>query len=91
MSKNEWKKLAGVVGIVLLACVFVFSQTVWAGQNPQTKDKADSGQKATIQQAGEKQSFAATTAKAQSKQDQGEESESSAAKEKSSGDGIFLT
>ena len=46
MSKNEWKKLVGVAGRMLLVFVFVFSQTAWAGQNPQTKDKADSQQKA---------------------------------------------
>jgi hypothetical protein len=87
MSKNEWKKLVGVAGRILLAFVFVFSQTALAGQNPQTKDKSQSPQKAAAEQAAEKQSSAATTAKAQSKQAQGEESESSVAEEKVPNDG----
>jgi hypothetical protein len=86
MSKNEWKRFVGAVGRVLLAFAFVISQAAWAGQNPQTKGKADSPQQRTAQQVGEKQP-AATTAKTQSKQAQGEESESSVAEEKSSGDG----
>jgi hypothetical protein len=87
MSKKEWKKWIGAVGSLLLAFVFVFSQTAWAGQDPQTKDKADSLQKGGASQTGEKQSSAASTAKARSKQVQGEESESSMAQEKSSRDG----
>ena len=81
MSKNEWKKLVGVAGRMLLAFVFVFSQTAWAGQSQQTKDKAASPQKAAAHQAGEKQS-PATSTKAQSNQTQSEESESSTAAEK---------
>lgn len=87
MSKNEWKKLVGVAGRMLLAFAFVFSQTAGAGQDQKTKDKADSPQKAAAQQLGETQSSAVTTAKAQSNQVQGEESESQVAEEKSSGDG----
>lgn len=87
MSKNEWKKLVGVVGRMLLALVFVFSQTAWAGQSQQTKDKADSPQKAAAPQTiNEKQSSAASTAKAQSKQPQAEEAENSVVEEKPSGD-----
>ena len=41
MSKNEWKELVGVAGRMLLAVLFVFSQTAWAGQDQKTKDKAD--------------------------------------------------
>jgi hypothetical protein len=82
MSKNEWKKLVGVAGRLLLAFAFVFSQTAWAGQNQQNKDKMDSQQKATAQQPGEKQSATATTARSQSNQAQGEESEGSVAEEK---------
>jgi hypothetical protein len=87
MSKNEGKRCLGVVGRMLLALVFVFSQMAWAGQEPQTRDKSQSPQKAAAEQAVEKQSSTAATAKAQSKQAQGEESESSVAEEKSSRDG----
>jgi hypothetical protein len=88
MSKNEWKKLVGVAGRMLLAFVFVFSQTAWAGQDQKTKDKADSPQNAAAPQTiSEKQSSAASTAKTQSNQDQSEESEGSVAEEKSPGDG----
>lgn len=87
MSKNEWKKLVGVAGRLLLVFVFVFSQTAWAGQSQQTKDKSQSPQKAATQQTGEKQSSGATAAKAQGNQPQGEESEGPIAEEKSSGDG----
>ena len=87
MNKNEWKKSVIVVGRILLAYVLVFAQGAWAGQNQGTKDKAGSPQKAAAQQANEKQSTVATGAKAQSKQGQGEESESSVAEEKPSGDG----
>ena len=84
MSKNEWKRLVGVAGRMLLAFVFVFSQTAWAGQDQKAKDNAGAPQKAAASQTGEKQS-AATTAKAQNKQAQGEESESSVVEERSNG------
>jgi hypothetical protein len=87
MGKNEWKKLVGVAGRLVLAFVFVFSQTAWAGQDQKTTGKAASPRQGTGQQVDEKLSSAATTAKAQSNQAQGEESESPVAKEKSSGDG----
>jgi hypothetical protein len=87
MSNNEWKKSIGVVGRMLLAYALVFSQGAWAGQNQKTKDKADGPQRAAAQQSGEKQSSAATIAKAQSNQAQVQESESSVAEEKSSVDG----
>jgi hypothetical protein len=86
MNKTEWRKSAATAGRLLLAFVFVFSQTVWAGQNQQIKDKADSLQKAAAQQPGAKQPVAAA-AKAPSGPAQAEESESSAAEEKASGDG----
>ena len=85
MSKNEQTTLVGVAGRLLLALVFVFWQTAWAGQNQATKDKPGSPENAA-RRANQKQS-AATTAKAQSEQAQGKESESSVAEEKSSGDG----
>lgn len=86
MSKNEWKTLVGVAGRLLLAYALILSQWAWAGQNQKTKDKADSSQKAAAQQVVEKQSSAATTAKARGEKAQGEESES-AVMEKSSRDG----
>lgn len=87
MSKNEWKKSVSVVGRMVLAYALVFAQGAWAGQNQGTKDKSTSPQKAAVQQANEKQSAAATTAKEQSKQTQVEESESAVAEEKRSHDG----
>lgn len=87
MNKNEWKKSIGVIGRVLLAYAFIFAQGAWATQNQGTKDKSGPPQKAAAQQLGENQSSVAATEKVQSKQAQGEESESSVAEEKSSGDG----
>lgn len=85
MTKNEWKKWIAVVGRMLLAYALVFAQGAWAVQNQATKDKPGSPQTAAAQQANEKQS--AVPARAQSKQTQGEESETAAAEEKPSGDG----
>lgn len=88
MNKAEWKKWADVAGRLLLGYALIFSQCALAGQNQQTKDKADSPQKAAAPQTiSEKQSSAASTAKTQSKQAQSEGSESSVAEEKSPGDG----
>lgn len=87
LSKNEWKKWLDVVGRVLLAYAVVFAQGAWAGQDQATRDKSDSPQKAAAQPTGEKQPSVATSAKAQTKQAQGEESESTAAEEKASRDG----
>lgn len=89
MSKSEWKKWIGVVGRLLLAYALIFAQSALAGQNPQTKDKADSLQKAAAQQAGEKQSSAAPTAKAQSQEAEGKASERTAGEEKSSGGSLY--
>jgi len=87
MSKIEWKKLVGVAGRVLLAFVFVFSQTAWAVQNQGPKDNAGAPQKATAQQGGERQSTVATNAEAQSEEASGETSESAGAKKRPSGNG----
>ena len=87
MSKIEWKKWINVLGSLLLAYALVFAQGAWATQNQATKDKAASPPKPAVQQANEKQSGAATTPVAQSKQAQSEESENSVAEEKPSRDG----
>lgn len=87
MSKGESKKWVGVVGRMLLANALVFAQGAWAGQDQASKDKSASPQKAAAQQANEKKSAVATTAQVQSKQAQGEESESRVGEEKSSRDG----
>jgi hypothetical protein len=87
MNRTEWRKLVGVAGRMLLAFAFVFSQTAWAGQDQKSKHTADSPQKSTVQQTGEKPSSAATTAKAQSQEVKGETSESAVAEEKPSRDG----
>jgi len=88
MSKSEWKKSIGIAGArVLLAFVFLFSQTVWGGQSQQTKEEANTPQNATAQPAVEKQAPAATTAKPQTAETQGETLEKGVAEEKPSGDG----
>jgi hypothetical protein len=88
MRKVELSKLLSVPGRILLAFLFLFSQSAWAGQDQKVKDSATaSPRKSGAQQATEKQSSVTPTAKAQSKQAHGEESESSVAEEKSSGDG----
>ncbi len=87
MSKIEWKKWINVVGSSLLAYALIFSQFAWAGQNPKTKDEANSPQQTAAPQAGEKQSSAAPIAKAQSQEAKGEASKSTVAEEKPTGDG----
>ena len=86
MNKNEWTKWVSVVGRMLLAYALVFAQGAWAAQNQGTKDKPASPQKAAAHQTNEKQSSAAS-AKAQTTQAQGEESESAITREKSSDGG----
>ena len=62
MSKNEWKKWAGVVGRLLLAYVLVFSQSAFAGQNQQAKDKpAGSQNKVAAQSPAAQQKASAAT------------------------------
>jgi hypothetical protein len=91
MRNSELKKLVSVAGRILLAFVFVFSQSAWAGQDQKTKDKA-SARKASAQQAQEKQAPVAS-ANAQSEEAQNTAAarnaaeESSVAEEKPSGDG----
>jgi hypothetical protein len=87
MSKIEWKKSIGTGARLLLAFVFLLSQTVWGGQSQQTKDKSDSQQKTTVQRTTEQPSSALTTAKQQTEEAQGETSEKAVAEEKPSGDG----
>jgi hypothetical protein len=88
MSRNESVKWIGVVGRMLLAYVFVFSQTALAGQNPQTqnvKNRADSSQK-TAQTIPASQSSSATTAKTKAEEVENEPSETAEAKQKPLGD-----
>jgi hypothetical protein len=78
MSRNEWTKWIGVVGRMLLAYVFVFSQTAWAGQKQQgqnVKNKVDSSHK-PAQTIPASQSSSATLAKAEAEEAEKEPSES---------------
>jgi len=84
MKKIEWKKWLGVAGRMLLAYALVFAQGALAAQNQTTKDKAGLQQKAVSQKPGEKQSAAASTAKARVEETQGEESDGTVTREKSS-------
>lgn len=83
MSQNEWKKCIAITGRLLLAYALIFAQGAWANQSQQARDKADSPPKAAAQPMSEKPSSAATVAKAESQQAQGEEPGSSEAAEKS--------
>ena len=86
MRNGELRKLVSVTGRILLAFLFAFSQSAWAGQDPQAKDNPTPAKKAAVQQASEKSSPAATTAKTET-EDQAETSEKSSAEEKPSGGG----
>jgi hypothetical protein len=85
MGDNLWRKSIGVVGMMLLAFVFVFSQAAWPGQGQQPKEKANTPQSAAAQPAVEKQVPAAATAKPQTAEVQGEASKKVVAEQKPSG------
>lgn len=51
MSKNSRSNIASVLARILLALVFVFGQTAWAGQNQNAKDKLGSSGSSKQQQA----------------------------------------
>lgn len=87
MRNREWSKVVGVTGRILLALLFVFSQSAWAGQDPRAKDNPKPAQNAAVQQTGEKPSPAATTARTETEEGQAESPEQSSADEKPSGDG----
>jgi hypothetical protein len=92
MRKRELNKLMGVAGRILLSFLFLFSQNAWAGQDQNTKNKADSAKKASAPQTEVKQAPAAPAnaegveAKSIAKAGNVAE-ESTAAEEKPSGDG----
>lgn len=56
MSKNEWKKRIAITGRLLLAFALIFAQGAWAGQNQETKDKAESRATAATAKALSRQS-----------------------------------
>src|SRR5258707_12036610 len=87
MSKSESKKWINVVGRLLLAYALIFTQSALAGQNQKTKAAADSAQKAAAQQTGDKQSSAATPARAKADELQREPSKTAVAEEKSLSNG----
>src|SRR5208337_4944362 len=82
MRNREWSTLVSVAGRILLAFLFVFSQSAWAGQDSKGKDTPKPAQKAV-----EKPSSAATTAKTEAEGGQAKTGEESAAEEKPAGDG----
>jgi hypothetical protein len=49
MRKGELSKLVSVASRILLAFLFVFSQSAWAGQDPIAKDLAKDLQSAALQ------------------------------------------
>jgi hypothetical protein len=85
MSTSGWKQWMSVAGTMLLAFAFIFSQSALAGQN-QSKDKAESPQKATAQRTGEKQFPPVPSAKGQAEEAQRETTENTAANEQHSRD-----
>jgi hypothetical protein len=87
MYGNEWKKWVSGTGRVLFACVLLFGQSAWAGQDQKAQDKSAATPKPAAQQTGERQSSAAASAKMQNHEVEGEASENARIEEKSSGDG----
>jgi hypothetical protein len=87
MRNGEWRNLVSVVGRILLASLFVFSQGAWAGRDVKAQDKPKLAQNAAIQQTGAKPSPVTTPAKPETEESQAETSEKSSAEEKPSGDG----
>jgi hypothetical protein len=86
MRNRELSKVANVVGRILLAFLFAFSQSAWAGEDPKAKDNPKQAQQAAVQQTGEKRASATTLAKMEA-EEQAEAAGKSSAEEKPSGDG----
>jgi hypothetical protein len=72
MKNSEWSKLVSVAGRILLAFLFVFSQSARAGEDPKAKDNPKPLQQAAVQQSGEKQSSPAMTEKMKTEERQAE-------------------
>jgi hypothetical protein len=87
MRNSKWSKQVSVAGRILLAFLFVFSQSAWAGQDPKAKDNPKPAQKAAAQQTAEKPSSAATTAKTDVEEEQAEAAGKPSAEEKPYGGG----
>jgi hypothetical protein len=87
MRNGEWNKLVSVAGRILLAFLFVFSQSAWAGQDQNAKDKPKPAHQSAAQPTAEKPSSAATAAKTEAEEEQAEAAGKSSAEEKSSSDG----
>jgi hypothetical protein len=85
MRNGELNKLVGVASRILLAFLFAFSQSTWARQDQNAKDKADLAQTASARQDQAKQTTAAS-AKTQTEA-QGENAQNTVAEQKRSGDG----
>jgi hypothetical protein len=87
MRHGEWSRLVSVAGRILLAFLFVFSQSAWAGQDPKAKDSPKPAEKTAAQQTAEKPSSAASAAKMEAEEGKAEAAGKPSKEEKSSGDG----
>jgi len=74
MRNSEWSKLVSVTGRILLAFLFVFSQSAWAGQDPKAKDNPKPAQQEAARQTGEKPSSVTMTEKMDAEEGQAEKS-----------------
>lgn len=81
MSKKNWSNILRRLARLLLAFIFVFGQTAWAGQRQNTKDKPTSDAVAKAQQTPP--NVSTTSSKAQPAEEKTATSESSSAKEDS--------
>jgi hypothetical protein len=87
MRNGEWSKVVKVAGRILLAFLFVFPQSTWAGQDPKAKDNARPAQKAAVQQTGEKPAPMTTPTKTETEEGQAESSGKSTAEVMPTGNG----
>jgi len=72
MRNSEWSKLLSVAGRILLAFLFVFSQSARAGQDPKARDNLKLAQQTAVQQTAEKPSYAAMTTRTEAEEEQAE-------------------
>src|ERR1700747_2784460 len=82
MSKKNWSNILGVSARILMAFLFVFGQTAWAGQVQDSTDKSSSNGASKVKQAPVNPAMAAG-AKAQSAEEETATEENSSKQEKS--------
>jgi hypothetical protein len=87
MRNSEWSKLVSVSGRIVLAFLFVCSQSAWAGQDPKANNSTKPSQKPAVQQTSDKPSPAATTARTETEESQTEKAEKSFMEERPTGNG----